>query len=291
MNAHRVRKAAFAGSWYPAQASECERQIESFVEQSLSRIDRRMNPVGGVVPHAGWYYSGAIACRVFHHLSQARAFDPDVFLVFGMHLNSNSPSYIMTDGAWETPLGNIEVDRDLAQRLASAHGSIIETPTDFTPDNTIELQLPFIKYFFENAKIVAMGVPPDSVALDIGVAAVEAAMALGRRVMIIGSTDLTHYGANYGFTSRGSAKKALTWVQEENDRLVIDAILEMNPENVIQVARINQNACCAGAVAAAVASAKQLGANQSEPVAYATSYEKSPGDSFVGYVGVVFGIE
>lgn len=290
MNNHQVRKAAFAGSWYPGQASECTRQIESFIEQSDSQIDRRMQPVGGIVPHAGWYYSGAIACSVFHCLKQAATVNPDVFLLYGMHLHPHSPSYIMAQGAWETPLGKIDVDQELAEKLSGRQGFVVETPTDFTPDNTIELQLPFIKYFFKDAKVVAIGVPPDSAALDIGVAAVDAAKALGRKVMIIGSTDLTHYGANYGFTSKGSAKKALAWVKEENDRLVIDAMLKMDPGNIVQTARKNQNACCAGAVAAAVAGANHLGANQTESIAYATSYEKSPGDSFVGYVGIVFGI-
>ena len=66
-------------------------------------------------------------------------------------------------------------------------------------------------------------------------------------------------------------------------------MLDMDPERVVQVARMNQNACCAGAAATAVAGASRLGANRAEPVDYATSYDKSPGDSFVGYVGIVMG--
>lgn len=291
MNTDQVRKAAFSGSWYPAGASECERQIEAFIDQRPPQMQTRMQPLGGIVPHAGWYYSGAIACGVFHYLKQAAPADPDLILVYGMHLPPRSPGYMMAEGAWETPLGNIEVDREVAEKLVSGHGFVLETPTDHTPDNTIELQLPFIKYFFKDTKILAIGVPPDSAALDIGAAAANTAKTLGRNVIIIGSTDLTHYGANYGFTSKGSANRALKWVKEENDRLVIDAMLKRDPEDVVRVAAANQNACCAGAVAAAVAGANQLGANQSESIAYATSYDKSPGDSFVGYVGMVFGIK
>ena len=291
MNVNRVRKAAFAGSWYPAHAAECERQIEAFVTESSSQRAPRMRLVGGIVPHAGWYFSGSIACRVFHLLKMSAAVDPDVFLVFGMHLHPKSPCYTMVEGAWDTPFGNIEVDRELAEKIADAHGFVVETPTDFTPDNTIELQLPFIRYFFKNTKLVAMGVPPGPASMDIGIGAVDAATAMGRRVMIVGSTDLTHYGANYGLTTRGTGKSAVSWVQQENDRLVIDRMLDRDAESVVQVARANKNACCAGAAAAAIAGANQLGANQSESVAYATSYEKSPGDSFVGYVGIVLGIE
>jgi AmmeMemoRadiSam system protein B len=124
--------------------------------------------------------------------------------------------------------------------------------------------------------------------LQIGKAVAAIASEMGIRVKIIGSTDLTHYGHNYGFVSHGTGPEAVDWVRNENDRRVIDVILEMAPEKVIDEARNSQNACCAGAVSTAIASAKQLGATRARRVAYATSYDKRPGDSFVGYVGIVF---
>lgn len=289
MSSQPTRKAAFAGSWYPARASECERQIEAFLAEDRPPEDYQLHAVGGIVPHAGWYFSGSIACRVFHALKQTAAADPDVFLVFGMHLHPQSPSYMMPAGAWETPFGSIEVDAELAGRLAERHDFVIESPTDATPDNTVELQLPFLKYFFRNARLVAMGVPPSTASLDVAKTAVDAARKLGRTLMVVGSTDLTHYGANYGFTAKGTGTSALSWVREKNDRLVIDAMLDLDPERIVAVARANQNACCAGAAATAVSVANRLGADKAERVAYSTSYEKSPGDSFVGYVGILMG--
>ena len=79
----------------------------------------------------------------------------------------------------------------------------------------------------------------------------------------------------------------MDWVRNENDRRVIDAMLALEPENVIAEAQTRQNACCAGAAATAIEAAKHLGADQADELAYATSYDKSPGDSFVGYVGIV----
>ena len=105
---------------------------------------------------------------------------------------------------------------------------------------------------------------------------------------IIGSTDLTHYGFNYGFIPEGTGTSAVEWVRNENDRKVIEAMLAMNPTRVMEEARANQNACCSGAAAAAIAAGKALGATSAAQTAYATSYDKSPGDSFVGYVGIVF---
>ncbi len=286
MKSAKVRRAVFAGSWYPTTASECEREITAFLTEG-----RNLNPpgrplVGGIVPHAGWYFSGSIACNVINYVKGQDT--ADVVVVFGMHLHADSPCYIMTEGAWETPFGEIPVEETLASELAEEFPFTIETPTRFTQDNTVELQLPFIKYFFKDAKVVAMGVPPHKNSLKIGCAVAEIAKRLGLRVKVIGSTDLTHYGTNYGFISKGTGKNAVDWVRHENDRRVIDAMLALDPENIIAEARSRQNACCAGAAATAIETAKHLGADQADELVYATSYDKSPGDSFVGYVGIVF---
>jgi AmmeMemoRadiSam system protein B len=275
----------FAGSWYPASASECEREITGFLAegQNLKSPQRRL--VGGIVPHAGWYFSGSIACNVISRL-QSEAM-PDVIVVFGMHLHPDSPCYIMAEGAWQTPFGEIPVEENLAAELVNKFAFTVETPDRFNQDNTVELQLPFIKYFFKEAKIVAMGVPPSKSSLKIGQTVIALAKQLGLTAKVIGSTDLTHYGSNYGFTSKGRGQRAVDWVRSKNDRRVIDAMLALAPENVIDEALASQNACCAGAAATAIAAAKRLGADQADEIAYATSYDKSPGDSFVGYVGIV----
>jgi AmmeMemoRadiSam system protein B len=77
-------------------------------------------------------------------------------------------------------------------------------------------------------------------------------------------------------------------VRDENDRRVIDAMTRMDPEAVIREGLSNDNACCSGAAAAAIAAGKTMGAQKAETLIYATSYDKSPGDSFVGYVGMLF---
>ncbi len=107
-------------------------------------------------------------------------------------------------------------------------------------------------------------------------------------MVVIGSTDLTHYGPNYGFTSKGAGPKAVDWVRNQNDRRVIDAMARMDPEAVIREGLSNDNACCCGAAAAAIAVGKAMGAKKADKLVYATSYDKSPGDSFVGYVGMLF---
>lgn len=280
------RKAMFAGSWYPLDASQCEQQIQEFLTEKAPVLDVDPPFLGGVVPHAGWYFSGAIACRVIQLLTKGPP--PDVILVFGMHLRPNAANRIMTEGSWQTPFGDLTIETDLAEALAKRFSFKVETTTEFMPDNTIELQLPFIKYLFKNIRIVPIGVPPNSASLDIGTAAVSIAADMGMSVKVLGSTDLTHYGPNYGFMPEGKGKQAVQWVREENDRKVIDAMVSMEPEQVLHEAASRLNACCSGAVAATITGAKRLGAVRGHTVSYATSYDKSPGDSLVGYVGIVF---
>jgi AmmeMemoRadiSam system protein B len=281
-----IRKSVFSGSWYPASASACEKEINSFLKNGMLPTDSDEALVGGIVPHAGWYFSGAIACQVISALAQ----DPpvDTLAIFGMHLHPRSANYIMKSGGWETPFGPLEIDAELAQALAGQFEFTIETASRFTQDNTIELQLPFVKYFFKDTKILPIGVPPANRSLDIGRALVRECQQKGCRLKVLGSTDLTHYGLNYGFSPKGLGASALKWVQEENDRSIIDSMLQLDPEMVIQQALKEQNACCAGAAATAIAAGKALGAHNARSLAYATSHDKSPGDSFVGYVGIIF---
>jgi AmmeMemoRadiSam system protein B len=282
----KVRKAVFSGSWYPASARECEKEISAFLKEGGGPQVSKRPLVGGIVPHAGWYFSGKIACNVIHRLNGNNS--PDIVVVFGMHLHPSSPNYIMTKGAWETPFGNIDIEEAISTELTRRYPFEIETPDRFTQDNTIELQLPFIKYFFKDAKLMPIGVPPAADSLRIGESVAELAHQAGLTIKVLGSTDLTHYGHNYGFVPKGPGQGAVDWVKDENDRRVIDAILAMDPRRVINEGVENQNACCAGAAATAISTGKSLGASTADTVEYATSYDKSPGDSFVGYVGVVF---
>jgi len=286
--ASMVRRAVFAGSWYPARAAECEREIRAFVERGGVQPVRRRRRVGGILPHAGWYFSGNIACNVIHALKTSNDAAPDVLVLFGMHLSPASPNIMMPSGAWETPFGAIPVAEDLAAALIRKYPFRLETPDRFAQDNTIELQLPFLKYFFPQAKILAMGVPPTDASLVIGRAVVDAAQQLGYAVNVIGSTDLTHYGNNYGYTEHGSGPDAVAWVKEENDRRIIEAMLDLDPKRLMAEAQVNQNACCPGAAATAIEAGRCLGASEADSIGYATSHDRSPGESFVGYVGIVF---
>ena len=108
------------------------------------------------------------------------------------------------------------------------------------------------------------------------------------KLCFVGSTDLTHYGPNYGFTSRGQGADAVQWVREVNDRGFLDQLLARNPEGTIDHAAEHRSACCSGAVAATIAARDAFGQGP-EPrlVDHYLSHDIQPSSSFVGYAGVV----
>jgi AmmeMemoRadiSam system protein B len=283
-----IRKAVFAGSWYPQRAAACEREIQQFLSDAPGPEDFGLGWLAGIVPHAGWYYSGRIACQVIDRLKDPNPID--LVVAFGMHLHPGSANYMMPTGAWETPFGELPVAERLSEALAQQFVFQLETPQRFIQDNTVELQLPFIKHLLDPGEFLAIGVPPSVKSLEIGLAVADWARSNDKRLKIIGSTDLTHYGPNYGFSPHGSGKPALDWVRNQNDLRVIEAMLAMDAEQVIEEGLRHQNACCAGAAATTIAAARQCGATRARSMGYATSFDKSPGDSFVGYAGVLFGI-
>jgi len=163
-----------------------------------------------------------------------------------------------------------------------------ETPFVHGADNTIELQLPLVKYFFPKARILPVGVAPREEALRLGEEVGQLITGKGLKALVIGSTDLTHYGINYGFTPKGVGEEALQWVKQNNDKKMTDLMVQMDAPGMLEEARASQNACCVGAAAAAISAAKKLGGRKGELLVYRTSYDVQPHTSFVGYAGVIF---
>ena len=100
-----IKKADFAGSWYPGSSSGCEEDIREFLSSPGFRAVPEKTRVAGIVPHAGWYFSGALACQVIRRL--AHGDKPDVVVLFGKHMRPREQPDIMAGGWFETPLGMI----------------------------------------------------------------------------------------------------------------------------------------------------------------------------------------
>jgi hypothetical protein len=164
-------------------------------------------------------------------------------------------------------------------------------PEAHGPEHSLEVLVPLLADRFPRARIVPVLTPPGADASAAGAAAVRAARRLGRRPAAVGSSDLTHYGASYGFQPRGMGLAAHSWSKEVNDREILDRVLALDPEGVEASARSRHNACGPGAMAAAVAAARELGAREGVLLRHTTSAEvrgeREP-EMWVGYAAVAF---
>jgi hypothetical protein len=242
---------------------------------------------GGIVPHAGWFFSGRIAYNVIRELAR-HASDPNTLVLFGSHLSPSSPISLMGHGSFGTPLGDIPIDQELTDVLAQKFNIQWESLDHHAPDNTVELQAPMIKYLLPNVRLVVISAPPREEILQLADTVVDIATQLDRHIVTLGSTDLTHYGPNYGWMPKGLGPAALKWVKEENDKRLIDLACRLDAKGLIDEALENANACCPGAAAAALRCGQKLGATNGELLVYSTSADIRPDVSFVGYAGIVF---
>jgi AmmeMemoRadiSam system protein B len=278
------RKRILPRGWYPFDGKDCKKEIESYLEGWTPSKIPSSKGLGGIVPHAGWYFSGRLAARVFYTLKLKGKVD--VVVLYGGHLSAEDLPRIVTEETCETPLGDIEIHTGFVKNLMKSLEMKKESPT--SGDNTIEIQLAMVKYFFPEAKLIAARSPLSLKAEALGKQVANIGKKEGISILAIGSTDLTHYGPNYGFLSKGIGPASVEWVKKENDKGFIDRALKMDAEGLLKHAMENDSACSAGAAISAMATCKALGAGKGILLDYYTSYDIMPDNSFVGYAGIVY---
>ena len=288
------RKPIVAGQFYPGQNDQCVDEINECLDETTLNMPLPETIVAGIVPHAGWAFSGATAAYVFAAIRQQH---PKVhtFVIFGAaHGYIGQPPAVYDKGAWLTPLGEIAIDEELANAVLESKTAVSDRDAH-NSEHSMEVQVPFIQYLFPGAKILPVITPPCQEAIRLG--EIVASIIISdeeRKIVCLGSTDLTHYGPRYGFTPMGSGKDSLKWAMDVNDRQFIDPALKMQPDKMLESAALNYNACGAGAAAAAVAAAKSLGKTKGILLAHTNSNEimlKKMGSSSresVGYAAIVF---
>ncbi len=289
-----VRDPIVSGQFYPGDRQSCLEHVRQCMpgDADVEALPETLH--GGIVPHAGWTFSGPTAARVFAALAARRT--PATVVLFGSdHARAARAGAMFSAGQWSSPLGNVDVDERLAERIASMTNTVIDDPHAHAREHSIEVQLPFVQRVWPDAKILPIIVSPTKQAVDVGQAVARAIDAYKADTVVVGSTDLTHYGPNYGFTPQGVGPEALAWAKDVNDRRLIDLILEMDAQAVIPDAAANRSACGAGAIAATMAACQQLGATQALLLEHTTSYEvgrrmfDEAATMAVGYAAIVFG--
>jgi AmmeMemoRadiSam system protein B len=272
-----VRRRYLPAGWYPGAEGKARQAIES--------MERSINPepaggIAGIVPHAGWEFSGGLAFEVLSRISRTM----DTIVIIGGHLGPADGILCAFEDSYETPFGLLPADQELLAAIRAA----VTVAEDRSADNTVEVQLPFVRYLFPQAKVLGMRAPPSRDADRLGRALAEAARGLGRKLGVAGSTDLTHYGSSYGFAPAGTGNRALRWVREVNDRRFIDSLLAMEFDSALERALKERSACSAGGALAAMSFARENGVREGRLLRYSTSYDVHPGDSFVGYAGILY---
>jgi AmmeMemoRadiSam system protein B len=272
-----LRESSLPSGWYPRNQTEISRFLSGF---------SREKPLGraAAAPHAGWFYSGAIAARAVSSLDETA----ETIAVFGGHLpRGMSPLFALEDGV-STPLGPLPIDTEIRDALIKE----LNGREDRRPDNTVEVLLPMVRFFFPRASLIWVRLPADESSFEAGRTLARIAGKAGRKISVLGSTDLTHYGDNYDFSPQGRGPKALKWVREVNDRAFIHAVESGDPAAVLERAEKDLSSCSAGAVLGAMGFAAETGAAPARLLAYGTSADAAQGetpDSFVGYAALAWG--
>jgi AmmeMemoRadiSam system protein B len=212
----------------------------------------------------------------------------------GGHLPAGLPPLFAEEDGFAGPFGNMEMDRELrslVQKELWRKRFPRGTAPDRYHDNTVEVLVPMVHYFFPKAWLLWLRLPAEMAAYEAGRILFQAGKSLNRNVVVLGSTDLTHYGDHYDFSPMGTGKKALDWVREVNDRRFIETLLQGKAEKILERALEDRSACSVGAVLGTLGFAQAEGADQGELLAYGTSADGSPQDqenpgSFVGYAAL-----
>ncbi len=274
-----IRQPAVAGHFYQGSAEALRRQVEGFILPGAEKT----GALGILSPHAGLVYSGSVAGAVYSSIEL-----PETFILIGPnHTGLGAPVSLMAKGAWETPLGRVEIDEALASALLCKSSRIREDALAHLREHSLEVQLPFIQYFKTDFKIVPIQMLDVRLETCIAVGkaiaeAVEQFKSAIRNpqsamydVLIVASSDMTHYE---------SARAA-----KEKDEKAIKHILDLDPEGLYRTVKdLGITMCGFGPAVAMLLACKALGATRAELIKYTNSGDASGDfDQVVGYAGIV----
>lgn len=274
-----VRRPAVAGAFYAANSSSLIKQIVDSFNHHLGpgRLpgEKTVSNITSIVtPHAGYVYSGPSAAHAYLKIAEQKK--PDTVVVIGPnHTGWGTPISIMSEGSWETPLGEVELDTQLAEAIIKNSKIAKLDSSAFIREHSIEVQVPFLQFIYPEFKIVpiCMGYQDLQSSIDLGQAIHRAIK--GRNVVLVASSDLNHMESKT--------------VSNKKDKFVLDAIDALD-EVMLQksVERENITTCGYGPISATIVASKLGGAKSSEILSYYTSGDIIGDDrQVVGYASAI----
>jgi AmmeMemoRadiSam system protein B len=275
MMASPIRRAAVAGSWYPASAAALTAEVDRYIAAADDGPRRLASVAAIIAPHAGLMYSGPVAGYAYRQLRH-RSVDVAV-LVGPSHFVGFDGVSIHRTGGFDTPLGVAEIDEECASAIAAATPIVHDHPAAHVREHSLEMQLPFLKRLAPRATIVplVMGWQHAGTARALG-DALGAALQ-GRNALLVASTDLSHYH---------DAPTAARL-----DAVVIDCVSRFDPEGLQGALDARpEHACGGGPTVAVMRAARRLGARDGVILKYADSGDVSGDKSaVVGYLAAALG--
>lgn len=264
-----IRHAAVAGRFYPYDRDVLVDEVRSY----LTPIAPARPALGCVVPHAGYVYSGVIAGAVYAAIEVPRL----CLVLCPNHTGRGMPLAMMSTGSWETPIGPVPIDADLADCLKQAFPSLSEDDDAHRGEHAIEVQLPFLQQRRTHLAFVpiALGTGSFEVLEQLGQAVGEVLKAQDEPTLIVASSDMNHYESDQ--------------VTRVKDRKAVERILALDARGLYDVVtKENVSMCGFGPTIVMITAAKILGARGAELVKYGTSGDISGDrDMVVGYAGIV----
>lgn len=271
METLKIREPAVAGQFYPSSASSLKNQIASLINDKAVRQD----VIGCMLPHAGYIYSGKVAAQTVSAINIKNK----VILIGPNHTGFGTAFSIMSEGIWQTPLGQVKIDSVLAKKMLKNSKHLEQDTLAHMYEHCLEVELPLLQYFETDFEIIPIVVASDDAAAlkETGeeIASTVKDSSIVDSSIIIASSDMTHY------ESQQQAQK--------KDKEAIDAILELNEDKLIdRIKSQNISMCGYAPTAIMLSAAKSLGAKSAKLISYRTSGDVT-GDtkSVVGYAGII----
>ncbi|MCM8800796.1 MAG: AmmeMemoRadiSam system protein B [Candidatus Omnitrophica bacterium] len=267
----RIRKAVVAGQFYSSSYQGLKNQIEGLINKKT----KRRQVIACMLPHAGYMYSGAVAGEVLSCID----LKDKIILLGPNHTGYGKEFSIMTEGIWQTPLGEVNIDSQLAKDILNGSDYLKEDILAHMYEHSLEVELPFLQYFKSDFRIVPIVFMSDNLNIlkEIGreIASVIKEKKIEESTLIVASSDMTHY------EPQAQAEK--------KDYQAINAILELNADKLMEkILELNISMCGYAPVIVMLSMAKELGATKGLLIKYQTSGDiTGDRESVVGYAGII----
>ncbi len=291
MDSNKIRKASVAGSFYSSDKKDLINDIKNCFtskygpsEDSYYKEKEKNQLKGVIVPHAGISYSGSIAAHSYSTIANYGF--ADCYIIIGPnHRGVGSRVALYPPGKWETPLGDILMDNKIINDIS---GGIIDIDENSHPygENSIEVQLPFLKYISKERKftsvLISMALQDFETSKTVGEKIAEVIKKDKRKIIIIASSDFSHEGFPYG-RAPPLGHSADSYARSQ-DKIAIEKIKKFDAYGLINTVYNNNISMCGyGAIASLLIAAKNLGADKVELLKYITSNDIEPSEYCVGY--------